>query len=155
MNNHLTEEHYTTIQLKIPLDLEKIIEITDPVYTFNEVMEHIDLRKYYAEKESIMGRPRYDSEKLLKVILFAFMENGYASLRNIEKLCKTDVRYIWLLDGEKAPSHMTVCNFLSQYVGDKVGELFRDINKYLFETEGVDLDMLYIDGTKIVANAYK
>lgn len=155
MNNHLTEEHYTTIQLKIPLDLEKIIEITDPVYTFNEVMEHIDLRKYYAEKESIMGRPRYDSEKLLKVILFAFMENGYASLRNIEKLCKTDVRYIWLLDGEKAPSHMTVCNFLSQYVGDKVGELFRDINKYLFETEGVDLDKLYIDGTKIEANANK
>ena len=155
MNNHLTEEHYTTIQLKIPLDLEKIIEITDPVYTFNEVMEHIDLRKYYAEKVSIMGRPRYDAEKLLKVILFAFMENGYASLRNIEKLCKTDVRYIWLLDGEKAPSHMTVCNFLGQYVGDKAGELFRDINKYLFEKEGVDLDKLYIDGTKIEANANK
>ena len=28
-------------------------------------MEHIDLRKYYAEKESVMGRPRYDSEKLI------------------------------------------------------------------------------------------
>ena len=89
--------------MRIPVDLEKIIEITDPVYTFNEVMNHIDLRKYYADKESIMGRPGYDSVKLMKVILFAFMENGYASLRNIEKLCKTDIRYIWLPDGEKAP----------------------------------------------------
>ena len=141
--------------MKIPVDLEKIIEITDPVYSFNEVMENIDLRKYCAEKESIMGRPRYDSAKLLKVILFAFMENGYSSLRNIEKLCKTDVRYIWLLDGENAPSYATFCNFLNKYVGANVEQLFRDINGYLFETDSVNLNQIYIDGTKIEANANK
>lgn len=102
-----------------------------------------------------MGRPIYVAEKLLKVILFAFMENGYSSLRNIEKLCKTDVRYIWLLGDEPAPSHMTVCNFLDLYVGEKIGDLFNDINKHLFEKEGVDLNCLYIDGTKIEANANK
>ena len=155
MKNNITENHYTPIQMKIPVDLEKIIEITDPVYTFNEVMEHIDLRKYCAEKESIMGRPRYDSVKLFKVILFAFMENGYSSLRNIEKLCKTDVRYIWLLDGEKAPSYATVCNFLNKYVGANIEQLFRDINGYLFDTDSVNLDQIYIDGTKIEANANK
>lgn len=32
------------------LDFEKIIEISDPVYTFNEVMAHVDMRKYYTEK---------------------------------------------------------------------------------------------------------
>ena len=106
--------------MRIPLDLEKIVNICDPVYSFNAIMEHIDLRKYYAEKESIMGRPRYDPEKLLKVILFAFMENGYSSLRNIEKLCNTDIRFIWLLDGENAPSYAAVCNFLNKYVGNKI-----------------------------------
>ena len=151
----ITKEYYTTIQLKIPVDLEKIIEISDPVYAFNEVMSHVDLRKYYADKESVMGRPRYDSEKLMKVILFAFMENGYASLRNIEKLCKTDVRFIWLLDGEKAPTYVTVHNFLTQYVGYKIEDLFRDINGYLFEKDQVDLNRLYIDGTKMEANANK
>ena len=150
-----TEENYTTIQMKIPLDLEKIVDICDPVYSFNKVMEHIDLRKYYAEKESVMGRPRYDSEKLLKVILFAFMENGYASLRNIEKLCRTDIRYIWLLDGEAAPSHMTVCNFLNTYVGKTLADLLRDINGYIFADGHVDLNTVYIDGTKIEANANK
>ncbi len=102
-----------------------------------------------------MGRPRYDAEKLMKVTLFAFMENGYSSLRNIEKLCKTDIRYIWLLDGEKAPSFVTVSNFLREYVGKNIEALFADINKYLFAEEGVDLSRLYIDGTKIEANANK
>ena len=90
--NH--NNHYTSIQMKIPVDLEKIIEISDPIYTFNEIMEQIDLYKYFAEKGSKTGRPRFDSVKLLKIILFAFMENGYASVRNIEKLCKTDIRFI-------------------------------------------------------------
>ena len=68
------------IQMRIPVDLEKIIDVTDEIYTFSEVMDRIELR-------------------------------------NIEKLCKTDIRYIWLLDGEKAPSFVTVSNFLREYVG--------------------------------------
>ena len=118
-------------------------------------MDHLDLYRYYTDKESHMGRPRYDAEKLMKVALFAFMENGYSSLRNIEKLCKTDIRYIWLLDGEKVPSYVTISNFLNEYVGSNIGALFTDINKQLFEKEGVDLSRLYIDGTKIEANANK
>ena len=52
-------------------------------------MEQIDLYKYFAEKGSKTGRPIFDSVKLLKIILFAFMENGYASVGNIEKLFKS------------------------------------------------------------------
>ena len=81
--------HYTPIQMRIQVDLEKIIENSDPIYTFNEIMEQINLYKYFAEKGSKTGRPRFDSVKLLKIILFAFMENGYASVGNIEKLVKS------------------------------------------------------------------
>ena len=73
--------------MKIPVDLEKIIEISDPIYTFNEIMEQVDLYKYFVRKGNKTGRPRFDSVKLLKIILFAFMENGYAYVSNIEKLC--------------------------------------------------------------------
>ena len=38
------------------------------------------------------------------------MENGYLSLRKIEKSCKTDIRYMWLLDGMTAPSFATFGN---------------------------------------------
>ena len=75
-------------QLKLPLEIEKLIDISDPVYTFCEVMDHIDLSRYFVEKGYKTGRPRCDAQKLIKVILFAFMENGICSLREIEKLLK-------------------------------------------------------------------
>ena len=80
MKNQNTKKYYTPIQLKLPVDMERIIKISDPVYSFNEVMDHIDQNKYFVEKDHKTGRPRYDREKLLKIVLFAFMEQGYCSV---------------------------------------------------------------------------
>lgn len=150
-----TDYYCTPIQLKIPIDLAKIIDITDEVFTFNEVLDHIDPYKYMVGRRNHIGRKRYDEVKLFKVILFAFMQGGYASLRNIEKLCKTDVRFIWLLDGKEAPSYKTVANFINNRLSNSIEELFKDINGYIFDKDSVDLNHLYIDGTKIEANANK
>ena len=48
--------HYTPYQLKLPPEIEKIIEISDPVYTFNEVFHRIALNKHLAVKESRICR---------------------------------------------------------------------------------------------------
>ena len=103
--------------------MEKIIEISDPVYTFCEVIDHIDLNKYLTIEGRRPGRPRYDEETLLKVILFAFMEDGYESLRKIEKLCKTDIRFMWLLQDNPPPSHMTIDNFMNNVLNGKIEEM--------------------------------
>ena len=116
-------------QLKLPLEIEKLIDISDPVYTF------------------------CDAQKLLKVILFAFMENGICSLREIEKLCHNDIRYMYLLDGMKTPSFATFGNLIRNELTDSVEQIFADINSYIFTREHVDLQHTYIDGTKIEANA--
>ena len=146
--------NYTPIQLKLPVDMERIIEINDSVYTFNEVVSHIDLKKYFVEKGyKATGRPRYEREKLLKVLLFAFMEQGYPSLREIEKLCKMDIRFIWLRDEMKAPSYATLCDFINQELRCSLEEIVQEINSYIFNKEHVDLEHVYIDGTKIEANA--
>ena len=156
MKKHNTHgEHYTPIQMKFPVDLEKIIEISDPIYTFNEIMGKVDLTKYFVVEGNKAGRPRLNSIKLLKIIIFAFMEFGYASLRNINKLCNTDIRFIWLLDGMSAPSHMTISNFINEFLVDSIENIFKDINSYIFETDNVDLNHIYIDGTKLEANANK
>ncbi len=147
------QRYYTPYQLKLPVDLERKIEIFDPVYTFCEVIDHIDLRKYLTEKDSRLGRKRYDELALLKVILFAYMEEGYASTRRIEKLCKTDIRFMWLLQDNPAPSHMTVNHFIQNCLTERIDEIFVDINEYLFSAEKVDLQHVYIDGTKLRANA--
>ena len=149
------QDNYTPIQMKFPVDLEKIIGISDPIYTFNEIMGQIDLQKYFVEEGNKIGRPKFDSIKLLKIILFAFMENGYPSVRNIHKLCNTDIRFIWLLDGTPAPSHMTISNFIKNNLTDNIEDIFNDINSYIFERDNVDLNHVYIDGTKLEANANK
>jgi len=155
MKNQNTKKYSTPIQLKMPVDMERIIEISDPVYTFNEVMDHMDLNQYIAEeKDCNTGRPKYDQIKLLKVILFAFMENGYCSVRMIRKLCTTDIRFLWLLDETPAPSHMTISNFINQCLKQNIEEIFLDINRYIFAEEGVDLEHVYLDGTKLEANAH-
>lgn len=155
MKNQNTKKYSTPIQLKMPVDMERIIEISDPVYTFNEVMDHMDLNQYIAEEKGCnAGRPKYDQIKLLKVILFAFMENGYCSVRMIRKLCTTDIRFLWLLDETPAPSHMTISNFINQCLKQNIEEIFLDINRYIFAEEGVDLEHVYLDGTKLEANAH-
>lgn len=150
-----TRSYYTTRQLKLPLEIEKIIDVSDPVYSFCDVMDHIDLTRYLAIKDRRTGRPRCDAIKLLKVILFAFMENGISSLRDIEKLCKTDIRYMYLLDGMKAPSFATFGNFIRNELTDSIESIFTAVNAYIFEKEHVDLEHAYIDGTKLEANANK
>ena len=128
-----TEMNYTPIQLKLPVDLERIIKINDPVYSFSEVMAHIDLQKYFVEQKGHeIGRPRYDREKLLKIVLFAFMEFGYCSVRQIQKLCDTDIRFLWLLDEAEAPSHMTINNFIHNELSGSLEDIFNDISRYMF-----------------------
>ena len=118
-------------------------------------MDHIDLNKYLTIEERRPGRPRYDQKTLLKIILFAFMENGYASVREIEKYCKTDIQYMWLLQDNPPPSHMTIDNFMNKTMLENIDRIFADVNEYIFQKEQVDLNHVYIDGTKISANAGK
>ena len=156
LTNYKTNDNYTLKQLKLPLVIEKLIDISDSVYTFCDVMDHIDLTSYFVEAKGYKtGRPRCDAEKLLKVILFAFMENGYCSLREIEKLCNNDIRFMYLLDEMKAPTFATFGNFIRNELSTSIEDIFNDINAYIFNQEKVDLNHTYIDGTKIEANANK
>lgn len=129
---HNSQKYNTSYQLKLPVEISTIIEISDPVYTFCEVMDCIDLRKHLAVKESKTGRKRYNPLILLKVILFAFMEKGYVSLREIEKLCKTDIRFMWLLQSNDPPSHMTIDNFMNETLLGNIEDIFAEINGYIF-----------------------
>ena len=53
--------------------------------------------------------------------------------REIEKLCKTDIRFMWLLQDNDAPSFMTIDNFMNHCLSESIGDIFIEINKYIFE----------------------
>ena len=83
-----------------------------------------------------------------------FMANGYISLRELEDQCKVNLRFMYLMD-HQAPSYRTFGYFINEVLADSIEEIFQDINQKIFGTEHVDLQHLYIDGSKFEANANK
>lgn len=145
-----TQLEINTIQMKLPLDLGIKINISDPVVTFKEVMEGVNLNKYLIKDSTeTRGRDGYDPKVLLEIVLFAFMIN-VRSTRKIESLCRNDIRFMYLSD-EITPSHMTICNFINDYLLDSIENISNDIVSYIIKKQNIDISTIFIDGTKIEA----
>lgn len=153
--NITTKNNYTSKQGRLPMFISDFLDINDPVLTFDKFMEGMDLNKYLQNvPKHCTGRIRYNSVDMLKTALFGFMSEGYISLRELEDNCKTNIRFMYLMDNE-TPSYKTFENFINNVLADSIEEIFNDINKKIFEEESVDLNHLYIDGSKFEANANK
>ena len=91
--NKNTKDNYTSRQLKLPLEIEKIIDISDPVYTFCEVMDHIDLSRYFVEKDYKTGAQSVMHRSYLKLysLLLWRMDSAHsAKLKNcVEQISAT------------------------------------------------------------------
>lgn len=148
-----TQEYYIIEQARMPMFISNFLDPTDPVFAFNELMKGIDLTKYINYSNATCGRYGYNQVDMLKTVLFGFMDGGYSSLRDLEKKCKTDLRYIWLMK-DNQPSYRTFCNFINS-LKDKIDVLFYDITKLIIDKDHVDTKHVYIDGTKLEANANK
>lgn len=97
----------------------------------------------------------YPVLSMLTAVLLAFAENGYASVRQIERNCRFDKRYIFLFHGN-VPSHMTFARFIKDHLPeDRLETAFTCLNEYIASQLPLNLEDLHIDGTKIEANANK
>ena len=81
------------------------LDICDPVFAFDRLMEEAEVGKYLRSRPyRRTGRPGYDRVKMLKTVLFGFMEHGYAALRTLDDSCRVNLRYMYLMDWE-TPSY--------------------------------------------------
>ena len=149
---YLNNMDYTTQQLILPLDLGKKLNSSDPVFSFLKVMEGVNWNTYL-NRPSHKGREEYNPFKMIKIVLFAFMNKIY-SLRGIEQACKTDIRFMYLME-EETPSHMAIQRFIEKYLKDSIENIFKDIFESICTLDDVDTKTLCIDGTKLEANATK
>ena len=118
-------------------------------------MEGIDVHKYLKKiPRHIAGRLRYNPVNMLKTVLFGFMTSGYCSLRELEDNCKVNLRFMYLMDRE-TPTYRTFGYFINEILSASIEEIFADINHAIFKEEHVDLQHIYIDGSKFEANANK
>ena len=139
----------------LPLFLSDCLDLLDPVLTFDRLMGVIDLNKYLTDiPEYTTGRLRYNPFNMLKTVLFGFMTSGYCSLRELEDNCKVNIRFMYFMD-HHTPSYRTFGYFINEVLQDKIENIFNDINQAIFNEEHVDLQHIYIDGSKFEANANK
>ena len=134
-----------------PQRIDKDIAEEDPVRLVSGIVESLDLssfRKLYRER----GRSPYDPKMLLKVIIYAYMNNIY-SCRKIERSLKRDVHFIWLA-GYEQPDFITINRFRNR-VKHEINNVFTQLVLLLNAKGLVTLDVEYIDGTKIESKANK
>ena len=123
----------------------------DPVYTLKKVMEDLNFSGLLANC-SDKGRTGYNPIMMYAVITYANMR-GIRSIDRIVDLCERDIAFIWLTRGKKPKR-----DAFYEFKGKKLtSDILDDLN-YQFmrrlQKEGlVTLKELFIDGTKIEANA--
>ena len=143
------------MQLKIDESFaEKVIPADDSVRLLDRVIEEMDLKALMRAYDSHGRPPATPPRTMLKIMLYANMEHNYAS-RKIRSSCERDINYIWLLDGAPAPSHFEIARFRSKRLAQCAEELFSQLVQKLYEMGEIQFAHLFVDGTKIEANANK
>ena len=90
---------------------------------------------------------------MFKILVYAYMNRAFSS-REIQRLCQRDIHFIWLLNGYPAPSHLSINRFRKQRLSNGVMEdLFDQLIERLHALDEIHFKNLFIDGTKIEANA--
>jgi transposase len=85
-------------------------------------------------------------------VVYGNMNGVYAS-RKLEQACRRDVNFMYLLGRSTAPDHATIARFRSERLTDAVEDLFSQLVHILKEMGELSLCSVFIDGTKLEANA--
>ena len=138
-------------QLKLPLELETIIPKNDSVRLLSQFVEEMDLTDLYSTYDRINSlSPR----TLLKIVLYSYMNGDYSS-RSMELNCKRDINFMFLLEGHSAPDHATLARFRSIHFAPCSKRILAEVSNILFDLGEISGKTVFIDGTKIEANANK
>lgn len=138
-------------QLKLPLELETIIPKNDSVRLLSQFVEEMDVTDLYSTYDRINSlSPR----TLLKIVLYSYMNGDYSS-RSMELNCKRDINFMFLLEGHSAPDHATLARFRSIHFAPCSKRILAEVSNILFDLGEISGETIFIDGTKIEANANK
>lgn len=136
-----------------PPSIEELIAPDHPVRIVNGVVEHLNLDLLVNEYNK-EGKPSYHPKMMLKVMVFAYMENIYSS-RKIEKAMRENILFMWL-SARQVADHNTIARFRSQRLKNIFKDIFKQVVLLLAEEGLVTLKEVFTDGTKIesVAGRY-
>ena len=151
----MTKVHFRSYihkkMILFPQRIDKDIAEDDPVRLLDALVDNLMLDNVYKLYKP-SGRKPYHPQMMLKVILYAYMNNIY-SCRRIESFLKRDIHFIYLA-GYEQPDFITINRFRNR-VKKEINNIFTQVVLVLAAKGLISLDVEYIDGTKIESKANK
>jgi len=159
MTTQIQQDNYNekvrTYQLFLPLDIEINIAATESVRMLIEVTERMDYSRLHAAYNRLPRAEEATPKQMFQLVILGFMERIY-STRRLESSCRNDIRFMYILNGKPAPDHNRFWSFIKRRLQGEVAEnLFYQLVNYLGENNEINFENLFVDGTKIEAQANK
>lgn len=144
---------YNMNQLILPLDLEIKLQENDIAFSIHHLVESIP-EKAFDPFQRHTGCPSYHPRMMLKIILCGYTQSVFSG-RKIEDLTKDSIRMMWLAQGYE-PSYRTINRFrVDPNMKELIRQCFVQFRVKLVQEKLIDQEAIFIDGTKIEANANK
>ena len=141
----------------LPLNSEIKIPRDEPVRLLSAIVERMDLKELFATYCE-NGRNEYSPKVLLKICVYGYMRKILSS-RELERACKENINFMYLLGGKPVPDHNTIARFRSAHLSKCQDEIQAAMTRVLMDMGEVSFkeSAVFIDGTKIesVGNRYK
>lgn len=153
INSHNNSTSPQKFQLSLPINVEYFIGDDESIRTLIEISERLDYSKLNASYKRQPKKEDATPKQMFQLVILGFM-NGTYSLRDLESKSKYDIRFLHILKGKPSPDHNRFWSFIKHRLqGEVMENLFYQLVHYLKEAGEIDLINLFVDGTKIEANA--
>jgi transposase len=138
--------------LLMPRSYEEMIPEDHLVRVVNRAVEQIKLEGLLQQYVG-GGTSSYHPKMMLKVLVYAYCQKIYTS-RKIGAALRENIYFMWLSGGH-TPDFRTINEFRGVRMKAVIGEVFGAVVDYLVEAGYVRLENLFVDGSKIEADANK
>jgi transposase len=150
MSKIVFKEYSPNQALLLPPSFDELITNNHPVRVVSSVIDALNLEgliKSYKGGGTSSHHPRM----LLKILVYGYLCNIFSS-RKLEQATQENIHFMWLA-AMSQPDHNTINRFRSERLRNEIKTIFSQV-VLLLEAEGlVSLKTVFIDGTKIEANA--
>ncbi len=136
--------------VRVPLNIESLIPSGHLVRIIDGVIEQLnmsDLMSYYPGG----GSSSYHPKLMIKVWVYGYCTHVYTS-RPLSRALREQIPFIWLAGGQ-TPNFKTLSEFRGNRMSGMIDLIFKQVLMMLVEGGYVDLEDLYVDGSKWEANA--
>jgi transposase len=140
-------------QTLLPPSIEEYVSADDPVRAYDAFIEVLNLKELGISYDwHKVGNSTYEPKSMLKLLVYG-CSYGWHSSRKLERALHHNVSFMWLTGGLK-PDHKTISEFRRKNK-KALGRIIKQCARVCLKMELIEGNVLFIDSSKIKANASK